>query len=183
MYGLVHKSIENLVRSERGAPGWERVARAVGIGSAGIVELDAYPDEATLELVGAAAAELDQTPSDFLELLGERWVGLATELGYGALLELTGRDFLGFVKGLDALHARLLITFPRMQAPEFRAEISGDGHVRVTYASTRDGLAPMVRGLLRGLAGRFEHPAEIVQLESRDDGDEHDVFEIREVAA
>ena len=39
--------------------------------------------------------------------------------------------------------------------PRFSVEDLADGALRVHYRSEREGLAPIVVGLLRGLAGRF----------------------------
>ena len=52
--------------------------------------------------------------------------------------------------------------------------------IELHYHSERPGLAPMVVGMIKGLAARFDVPVLVEQVESRTDGADHDVFRVRE---
>jgi hypothetical protein len=71
--------------------------------------------------------------------------------------------------------------FPHMSLPQFRVEDVADGEYRLFYASTRSGLAPMVVGMVKGLAQRFEQRVSVEWIHARTAVDEHDVFLIRQV--
>ena len=53
-----------------------------------------------------------------------------------------------------------------------------DGELRLHYMSEREGLAPMVIGLLEGLGAHFDQDVEAEQIEQRADHG-HDVFRLR----
>ncbi len=75
--------------------------------------------------------------------------------------------------GGDAMHARVGLTFEELRPPSFRVRRE-DGRLFVHYHSTRQGLGPMVVGLLEGLILRFGGTAEVRVL----DVDGEEVFEI-----
>jgi hypothetical protein len=64
---------------------------------------------------------------------------------------------------------------PALRPPRFRLNVIDDTTMRLEYYSTRQGLAPMVVGLLKGLAIRFDTPVEIAHA-SRDG---HEEFTIK----
>ncbi len=55
------------------------------------------------------------------------------------------------------------------------------GHYRLHYGSQRAGLAPMVLGLVRGLAQRFGQRVEVTLIHAKTRIDEEDVFDLREL--
>jgi hypothetical protein len=84
-----------------------------------------------------------------------------------------------FLQNLDDLHARVGVNFPQLTPPSFEAEASEPGTMHLHYHSQREGLAPMVIGLVEGLGDRFDTPVEVDQLACRSEGADHDVFEVR----
>lgn len=56
---------------------------------------------------------------------------------------------------LDALHARVALTMSELKPQRFKLTDVDATTMRLEYRSTRQGLAPMVRGLLKGLGVRF----------------------------
>ncbi|MEM9492755.1 MAG: heme NO-binding domain-containing protein, partial [Myxococcota bacterium] len=64
-----------------------------------------------------------------------------------------------------------------LRPPTFRYEkVAPDRH-KLHYHSHRAGLAPMVIGLVKGLAKRFGHASlQIVHATTRGDDSDHDIF-------
>lgn len=182
MYGLVNRAIEQLVVSTRGEAAWQRVCARAGVGADGFVAMCPYDDHVTYALVGAVSAELDQPPERVLEAFGEYWILYTADEGYGELMASAGRDMAGFLANLDDMHGRVEAVFPQMKLPRFRVEALGGGVLRVHYGSDREGLAPMVTGLLRGLGRRFDEPVTVNHAVARGPQAPEDVFLVTPVA-
>lgn len=180
MYGLVNRAIEGLVRQEFGAETWERIKKRANVEEAGFVAMDRYDDALTYGLVGAASAELELAPEQILEAFGEYWTVYTIEEGYGDILSMMGTSLDEFLDNLDSMHERIASTMPGLVPPSFRREPQDDGSSILHYTSTRPGLAPMVTGLIRGLAKRFTVEVAIEHLEPAEDGAER--FMIRSAA-
>ena len=161
MYGLVNKAIHDLVMQEHGEDAWEEIAERADVDSVGFVSMDAYDDDVTYRLVGAASEILEVQASALLEAFGEFWVRYTAREGYGEMLDAAGTDFGAFLANLDGLHVRVGRVMPGLRPPSFAVQELGDDRFRVLYRSDRAGLEPMVVGLLRGLAAKFELDAEV----------------------
>jgi len=164
MYGLVNRAIEGLVREKFGDEPWDRIRSRAGVEASGFVAMDPYDDAITYALVGAASEELGLDPATVLEAFGEYWTTYTIEEGYADLLEMMGSNLDEFLDNLDSMHMRITATMPGLVMPSFRREAAGDGSSVLYYESKREGLAPMVIGLIRGLAGRFDVEIDIEPL-------------------
>ena len=181
MYGLVNQAIEGLVRRDFGDDVWLRIADRAGVEPSGFVAMEVYDDSVTYGLVGAASEELKLSPAVLLEAFGEFWTSYTIEEGYEELLAMMGRTLDEFLDNLDSMHERIGSTMPQLVPPSFEREPQEDGSSLLHYRSTREGLAPMVVGLLKGLAKRYSQEIEVEQLDG--DASDHQVFLIRNVAA
>ena len=179
MYGLVNKAVVDLVCSKFGVETWNQIKQKAEVDLDVFVSMDAYPDEVTYRLVGAASDVLKIPPEKVLEAFGEWWVLYTANEGYGPLLNASGSTLREFLMNLDALHARVALTMPNLKPPRFRLVDVDATTMRLEYYSTRQGLAPMVIGLLRGLGVRFKTPIEISHARQTD----HDEFTLRVQAA
>jgi hypothetical protein len=103
-------------------------------------------------------------------------VKYTAEEGYGELMDMSGDNLPEFLQNLDALHARLGITFPKLQPPSFECIETNEDSLTLEYHTHREGLAPMVVGLVKGLGSRFDTEVEVTQTQSKDDGAAHDEF-------
>lgn len=171
MYGLVNRAIEGLVTRKFGAEAWQRICKRADLGAPAFVAMEAYDDAITYGLVGAASAELGMAPASILEAFGEYWTSYTIEEGYGDMLTMMGSSLDEFLDNLDSMHARIGGTMPALVPPSFRREPQPDGSSILHYQSKRQGLAPMVLGLLRGLARRFSIQIEVRQLDTTTPGD------------
>lgn len=175
MYGLVNKAIKDLVEEKFGTATWRRIAAAAGFKSDEFLSMEPYDDDLTYRLVKAGCDELRMEPKDLLNAFGEFWIKYTATEGYGELLDLFGKSFEEFVSNLDAMHSRIALTMPQLRPPGFEFERRKDGRHRLHYRSFRPGLAPMVVGILRGLADRFQTRVELAHLPVESEPG-HDVF-------
>ena len=72
--------------------------------------------------------------------------------------------------------------FTQVRIPHFRVEDVSDTEYRLYYASEREGLAPMVLGLVKGLAKRFNQSVEVVQVHSKTVVNGEDIFSVRHLS-
>lgn len=179
MYGLVNKAVQDLVCSQFGEETWEAIKRRAGVDADVFVSMESYPDEVTYNLVGAASEVLGSPPADVLKAFGEYWVLYTAREGYGDVLKMAGSTFPAFVQNLDSLHARVGTSFPELRPPSFRCTEVESGSMRLHYYSSRDGLSPMVVGLLHGLGKMFNTELDVVHAVRRGEGADHDEFTIR----
>ena len=175
MYGLVNKAVVDLVVNKFGQDAWNAIKKKAEVDIDVFVSMDGYPDDITYRLVGAASEVLKLPAEKVLEAFGEYWVLYTAAEGYGPMLDASGKTLREFLENLDALHARVALTMPQLKPPRFRLKPVDDKTMLLEYHSTRQGLAPMVVGLLRGLSVRFNTPIEVTHA-SRDG---HEEFTIR----
>lgn len=163
MYGLVNRAIEQLVVSLKGEEAWHRVCQAAQWSDEGFVAMQTYDDAVTYRLVGAVSQELALSPEQVLKAFGEYWILYTADEGYGDMLAMCGDDLRSFLHGMNHMHARIEVTMPNIRPPHFRVEDRSETDIELIYESDRDGLAPMVEGLITGLAKRFNQDIEIRQ--------------------
>jgi len=179
MYGLVNQAISDMVTEAHGKPVWDRIRELAGAPALPFEAMESYPDELTYGLVGAASTVLETPAEDLLVAFGHFWVLQTATRHYGHLLDLGGSTLFEFLRNLDELHSRVALTFERLRPPSFEVEQLEDGALSVHYRSHRPGLAPFVRGLLLGLAERFDTVVDVEHLESQPGAGAHEVFLVR----
>ncbi len=180
MYGLVNKAIEEMVCTYYGESTWETIKQKAELEDIDFfISMDAYPDDVTHRLVRAACEVLGMSPTEVLQAFGEYWVTYTAEEGYGEMLAMAGDNLPEFLENLDNLHARVGLSFPNLKPPSFESTEIDPNSLQLHYHSTRQGLAPMVIGLLKGLGKRFRKTVDVSQTDSRDEGADHDTFLIK----
>ena len=178
MYGLVNRAIEELVIERSSLSTWQAIKKKAGIEIPAFESMAAYPDEMTYQLVGAASEVLGETPAELLRAFGRHWVLFTGRSTYGPILEAAGKDLREFVGNLDSLHATVATTMPELVPPRFSVVDEENGAFRVLYESERDGLAPMVIGLLEGLGALFGSEIEVEHVHERNAHRRSDEFRI-----
>ena len=179
MYGLVNRAVEGLVKEKFGTEAWQRICDRAVIEDRQFVAMEAYDDAVTFGLVAAASAELKLDPAAILEAFGDYWTTYTIDEGFGDVLTMMGNTLDEFLDNLDSMHARIAGTMPKLMPPSFEREACDNGSSILHYRSEREGLAPMVIGLLKGLARRFSINIEVEQLDQ--DASDHARFLIRKV--
>ena len=174
MYGLVNTAVAQLCREVGGEATWQAVRRRADVPDA-FVGMTAYDDDVTYRLVGAASEVLDLPADEVLRAFGRYWVRYTAHEGWGPLLQAAGDSLPEVLHGLDALHARVRLMMPALRPPSFRCDELSEDRLHLRYYSDRPGLAPMVVGLVEGLAevlGTTAHVEHVV----RGDADRPDEF-------
>ena len=176
MHGLVNQAIRDLAVKVGGEPLWLDIKSRAGVNIEMFVSMEAYPDDVTYRLVDAASLVLGISAAEMLHAFGKHWILYTARQGYGAIFEMMGRTLPAFLGNLDAMHARLSLSMPELRPPSFVCEHLAEGQIRLEYWSFRPGLAPMVLGLLDGLAEMYQVSIVVTRGASRDNGDDHDEF-------
>lgn len=155
MYGMVNQAIKDLVVSRFGETAWAQICEKSNIPTSDFVFMQYYPDKLTYDLVGAASAQLAIPAEAVLEEFGKHWVLYTAKEGYGPIMDLFGRNYKSCLMNLNNLHARMGMTMPSLTPPRFVFTEESEDVYLVSYFSKRPGLSPMVVGLLKGLAQKY----------------------------
>ena len=176
MYGMVNRAIEQMVVSNHGQEVWDTICQQADISQAAFGAMETYPDEVTYALVGAASKVLGPSVDELLEAFGEYWVRYAADAGFDDMMAMFGQSMTEFLKNLDHMHSHISSAFPDLQPPSFQCDENADGTLTLKYFSAREGLAPMVKGLLTGLGERFQTPVAVDWIGKRDSERNFDEF-------
>ncbi len=180
MYGLVNKAIKDLVVAKHGIDKWNQICELTGFYDEDFVAMNPYPDALTYQLVKNASIVLKTDAAAILEAFGEYWILYTADEGYGDLMDLTGSSFVEFLGNLDMLHYRINNIMPELAAPQFSTRNETENSVELIYNSHREGLVPMLFGLIKGLAKRFgiTH-VDIKQIQFKGDQQPEQIFLIK----
>ncbi len=177
MYGMVNRAIEDLVVSSAGVEVWNEVRQAADVEPDGFLDSASYDDDVTYRLVAAASKVLQQPAEDILRAFGRHWILYTGKEGWASVFDLGGDNMVDFINGLDNMHARVQIALPDAQMPQFSV-VECDGYLELTYRSIRTGFAPMVLGLLDGLAEQFDESWDIEHVVEKTETQD-DIFHLR----
>lgn len=174
MYGLVNQAVKEMVVEGHGEAIWEKIRSEAGVVDV-FVSMDQYPEDITDKLVKAASAILHLSPSDILAGFGQYWVEFASR-NYDYVLDMSGQDFLAFIKNLNNMHARIGLWMPDLKPPSFLVTDEKPGAFKLQYRSSRSGYAPMVKGLLKGLGERFNTDVTVDHARGANQGLDYEEF-------
>ncbi|MFY7899034.1 MAG: heme NO-binding domain-containing protein [Chitinophagaceae bacterium] len=178
MYGLVNKSIEELVTQQFGEQKWEEIKLRSGVDVDFFLSNEPYDDEITFKLATTAAQELNVTVDDVLTLFGEFWVLDTAKKKYGDLMAAGGDNLKDFLIHLPNFHDRIILLFPKVMPPEFSVSNITDNSLYLHYKSKREGLQAFVLGLLQGLGKMYQVSVTIENIQKKADGHSHEIFKI-----
>jgi hypothetical protein len=176
MYGMVNKAIEEMITSRYGERTWETIKALAGVDVDVFISNEAYPDAITYELVRAASEHLGLASEAILEAFGMHWVLHTALEGYGVLLDAGGATLPEFLCSLPTFHTRVALIFPNLTPPVFKVTELQRDSLHLHYVSRRQGLAPFVVGILKGLGIRFRTEVVVSVVQCREQGAEHEEF-------
>lgn len=183
MYGLVNRAIREMVKSNFGDAKWNQICTEAGVDGGQFETMTAYPDSVTYALVGASSKVLNTDPAQLLQDFGEYWVLFSGRTAHGALMSTKGRTFVEFIQQLDAMHSRIAMTFTELTPPSFRCSKITQNSLTLHYYSDREGLAPFVIGLMRGVGKMFNLVLTTVQTVEKGPTSDHVQFHVIFVSA
>jgi hypothetical protein len=178
MYGIVNKAIQDLITDKFGAEVWEAVKEKSEVDVDFFLSNEPYDDDITYKLAGAASEVLGLTVGQVLNAFGEWWILKTGKEKYGGLMEAGGNNLKEFLVNLPLFHNRIMLMYPKLTPPEFKVSDIEQNSIHVHYHSKREGLQEFVRGLLSGLAKMYNVEATIELMQSRDDGNTHEIFKV-----
>ena len=178
MYGIVNKSIQDLVVFNFGMEKWNSIRERSGIEQDFFISNEPYDDEITYKLAIAVSVEMDMSLSDVLINFGEWWVLKTTKEKYAGLMESGGSNLREFIANLPVFHNRIMLIYPKLSPPEFKVTNITANSMNLHYLSHREGFQEFVRGLLQGLSKMFNENIKLELIQSRIDGHSHEIFKI-----
>lgn len=182
MYGLVNRAVEELVCTQFGEATWEAIREEAGVDIEVFVSMEPYEDAVTYKLVNAASKILGVSAEQVLITFGEYWTLYTAREGYGELLKMSGNTLPEFLRNLDNMHARVGLLYPELQPPSFQCTDMTEQGMMLHYRSHREGMAPLVVGLLQGLSKIFAVNLAIDHVQKRPVDCDHDVFQLTYLA-
>ncbi|MFN0200056.1 MAG: heme NO-binding domain-containing protein [Bacteroidia bacterium] len=178
MYGIVNKAIQDLITQNFSEETWEEVKAKSGIDVDYFISNEPYDDALTYQLAVAASEILKISVGEVLVAFGEFWILDTSKLKYGALMNSGGNNLKEFMLNLPNFHNRIMLIYPKLTPPEFKISDITENSVHVHYYSKREGLQEFVRGLLQGLGKFFDTEVSIELLQSRIEGNSHEIFKL-----
>jgi hypothetical protein len=179
MYGIVNKAIEELVVENFGEEKWHLIKAKSGIDIDFFISSEAYDDAITFKLAQAVSSEMNLPIDAVFVAFGEWWILKTAKEKYGSLLASGGNSFKEFIVHLPDFHTRVMLMYPNLTPPEFQVTEIQENELNLHYFSKREGLSEFVRGLMQGLAKFYNVEIEIQLVQSRNDGDAHEIFHIQ----
>ena len=165
MYGVINKSLRDMVTEGHGEAIWAQVLAKAGVPSDSFLAMRSYDDEITFRLAVASSDVLGVDVDTALHAFGKHWVNHTLARDYDALVRSSGSTMLEFLENLNELQDRISTTFLEYQPPEFRVSELEKNRMEVEYISHREGLNSFVAGLLIALSERFNEPMSISAIE------------------
>lgn len=176
MYGMVNKAIVKYISTKYGAETWENIKRRAELVDDNFINMEQYDDRVSVAMVVSAANAVGKTPAQILEEVGEYWIQFALDSDYGELLRNAGDTLPELLMNLDNMHVRVGYSFSELKPPSFWCTDIGESSLTLHYVSEREGLTPMVSGLVRGLARMLQFECTVEQKVFKTDGHDHDEF-------
>lgn len=182
MYGLINEGIRDMVVGMAGPDAWRAITEDVGIDPSGFELLCPYDDSLTYKLVELVSKRFELAQEEVLRRYGNYWITYTASQGYGEIMRLFGTDFRSCLRNLNLMHGHMGAMMPKLSPPRFRVEELSERELVVHYYSHRVGLAPMVIGLLEGLAMKYDERISVLHVPKGSRSD-HDEFEVSFVSA
>lgn len=165
MYGMINNAIKQFVIENSGENAWDEIRTKAGTPHSFSAMLP-FDDSITYKLVGEVAQLMQIEPDSLLKEFGRYWIRYAASSDYGPLLSTFGRDLKECLLNLNAMHDHMGATsFSEITPPRFIVTDKGNNCLEIAYYSRRQGLSPMVEGLLMGLSIHYDQPLRIERID------------------
>lgn len=170
MLGLINDCAEQLVITKFGLDAWHAIKESANcsVKDYGFEQHGHYPDSATVDIVVAAAAALNVTVDDVLELFGQFFLQYTIDKGYDNLLRCQGSTLRLWLSNLNAMHDHLQSSMPTGSFPVFWCENceTNKGSIILHYYSVRGALlGSVVVGITKEVAKTyFDVEVDMVKL-------------------
>ncbi|CAI5451387.1 unnamed protein product [Caenorhabditis angaria] len=157
MYGLVIEGVRFMIQENWGTQVLDQVQKMTLLSEKSISTHDQYSEHVVPQMF-KAIHEITGTPYEQIGVLAGRFfVQFLIRNGYGDLMNVMGRRFSDFIKGLDNIHEYFRFSYPKLRAPSFYCQSESEDGLILHYRSRRTGYLSYVIGQLVELARVFYH--------------------------
>ncbi|VDM62010.1 unnamed protein product [Angiostrongylus costaricensis] len=158
MFGFIHESIRQLMLRKFGEEFWSKVLERACFesGKENIVN-HYYTDSDTYSLVDAVSVIARISREQVWEMYGAFLIEYTMEIGWDDLIRSMSPNLKGFLDNLDSLHYFIdhVVYKANLRGPSFRCEDNLDGTITLHYYTSRPGLYPIVKGVLKEASKRI----------------------------
>ena len=177
MKGVINKGVQELIEERFGQDAWDAIRAAAGNDEPSFSPSLDYPDQMTIDLVMAAAQQLNMSPDQVMIEFGKYWVTNTGKATYPTLYALAGDNARVFLTRIDRIHSQVTASVTGAHPPRLKAENLPEGDMRLHYGSQRR-LCPVVHGLILGVGEYFSQDLSVNELNCMRRGDAECVFEV-----
>ncbi|EDO47084.1 predicted protein [Nematostella vectensis] len=175
MYGFVNRALQDLVIQGYGPDVWKEILEKANLDlgdSREFNERRIYDDQNTSDLLIVAEDVIGLSKNAILERFGDAFFEHCIGSGYDSMIRSLGGNLMDFFNSLDGLHEQLLLLYPGMRPPSFRAKQHNiNMKLELVYTSERSGLEYMVVGLVKTVASKLygiQVNVELASMSSKD---------------
>ncbi|UMM34761.1 hypothetical protein L5515_007691 [Caenorhabditis briggsae] len=155
MYGLVIEGVRFMIQENWGPQILLQVQKLTSLSEKSVSTHDQYSEHVVPQMF-KAIHEITGTPYEQIGVLAGRFfVQFLIRNGYGDLMNVMGRRFSDFIKGLDNIHEYFRFSYPKLRAPSFYCKSESQDGLVLHYRSRRTGYLSYVIGQLVELARVF----------------------------
>jgi len=173
----VNNAFQDWVKERHGLEAWHRIASQVETGA--FVGTEEYDDRTTLTLAEETGRELGLAADSVLEQVGEYFGRRSVGRDFGVLLNAGGATYGDFLRGLPDLQTRFALIYPNTEPPRFTLIDEGPDAATIVHHTARWGLAPLLAGVLAGIAAVFGTEAYVVRRPAQPEIGPGHVFRVR----
>lgn len=165
MYGLIHNSLRDMVKTRLGDDEWADIMQTAGLSEIDFLSLKSYDDSVVLSLLGVTHARTGRSIDELLYDFGWHFIKRTAFAHYAGVLNMHGETLWELLGNLNHMHDRIASSFPGYRPPSFQLLPTAENTYELIYSSSRQGLTAFVRGLLDGLADYFSVVIDITVVE------------------
>lgn len=155
MHGMVNRAIQCFLRDTYGAQKWHEIAEKADLGFDNFEAMLTYPDQATMDVLSAAACELNKPFEALLEDIGTYLVSHPNVEAIRRLLRFGGGNFVEFLFSLNELEGRARLALPDLKMPQLSVNYGEDGMYRLLCAGGMLGFGYAMLGVMRAMADDY----------------------------
>jgi len=165
MYGLIHNSLRDMVKTRLGDDEWAVIMHAAGLSEKDFLSLKSYDDSVVLSLLSVTHARTGSSIDELLYDFGWHFIKRTAFAHYAGVLNMHGETLWELLDNLNHMHDRIASSFPGYRPPSFQLLPTAENTYELIYSSSRQGLTAFVWGLLDGLADYFSVAIEIAVVQ------------------